>query len=45
MTCTEDDALDEFIDERLAKGYICCKGSSALGPENAYFTCCHSLWS
>ena len=23
MTCTEDDALDEFINEQLAKGYIC----------------------
>ena len=23
MTRTEDDALDEFIDEQLAKGYIC----------------------
>ena len=23
MTHTEDDALDEFIDEQLAKGYIC----------------------
>ena len=23
MTCTEDNALDEFIDEQLAKGYIC----------------------
>ena len=23
MTCTEDDTLDEFIDEQLAKGYIC----------------------
>ena len=22
MTCTEDDALDKFIDEQLAKGYI-----------------------
>ena len=23
MTCTEDKALDEFIDKQLAKGYIC----------------------
>ena len=23
MTCTEDDTLDKFIDEQLAKGYIC----------------------
>ena len=28
MTCAEDDALDKFIDEQLAKGYIC----SSISP-------------